>query len=418
MSDQQPPSTPSPPAGEPDPWARPSGDPTAPQSGPPHGSTPPSTPPTDPYAAPPSGPPAAPPSGQTSGAPQEPPGQYGAPPPGQPGPPAQPGAPAGPYGPPTEPYAQYGGAVPGQPWYPGAPATWPAPAYGGGWYPPGLDPHDSLVTPPGAGVGGWWARCVGAVRRGWPVLLPILLLTQVLPGLLVSLLSLAVDPSARWESSMAENPDALPDNFLPDLAVLFGVLLGGLVLFGLLQAIGWAAGTWVVARQAAGEPVGVGDALRHGVRRALGLWGWSLLVGLLITVGVCFCILPGIYLAFALSLAGPVYLFERHNPIGRSFRMFHDRFGMVLGRVALVAAAVVLVSLAAVLVEAVAGLPFGATPLDSPGTTVGIVLVSLVGAVLTLPAQLAQLVGLVVTYAEQRAYEGPVNAARLAAELG
>ncbi|MFI7577586.1 hypothetical protein [Micromonospora sp. NPDC049497] len=363
MSDQQPPATPSPGPGDPDPSARPTGDPTAPQPGPPPQ-------PWEPSVAP---------------------GAYGAPPPG-------------PYG--------------GQPWYPGGPAAWPAPAYPGGWFPPGLDPNDPLVNPPGAGVGGWWARCVGAVRRGWPLLVPILLLTQVLPAALMSLLSLAVDPTARWDADLAENADALPDTFLADLAAMLGVLVGALVVFGLVQAVGWAAGTWVVARQAAGEPVSLGGALRHGARRALGLWGWSLLVGVLVGVGVCFCVLPGIYLVFALSLAGPVYLFERQNPIGRAFRMFHERLGLVLGRMALVAVAFVVVSVVAGIVEAVGGLPFGVTPLDSPGTAVGIVVVSLTGAVLALPAYLAQLVGLVVTYAEQRACEGPVNAARLAAELG
>jgi hypothetical protein len=85
---------------------------------------------------------------------------------------------------------------------------------------------------------------------------------------------------------------------------------------------------------------------------------------------------------------------------------------------ALVAAAFVVASVVAGTVEMVGALPFGVTPLDSPGTAVGIVVVSLIGAVLALPAYLAQLVGLVVTYAEQRACEGPVNAARLAAELG
>ena len=119
------------------------------------------------------------------------------------------------------------------------------------------------------------------------------------------------------------------------------MLVGGSLVVGLVQAVGWAAGTWVITQQAAGQPASLDAALRYGLRRALGLWGWTLLVSLLIGIGFCFCVLPGIYLAFALSMAGPVYLFERHNPIGRSFRMFHDRLGLLLGRVALVAVAVI-----------------------------------------------------------------------------
>ncbi|MER7458955.1 hypothetical protein [Micromonospora sp. NPDC126480] len=302
------------------------------------------------------------------------------------------------------------------PWQPGAP-VWPGQPFAG-WSAAGLDPADPLVTPPGAGLTGWFDRCVGAVRRGWRLLLPILLLTQVLPAILVGLLTYAVDPTAKWETATADDPAALPDGFVGDLATLFAVAVGGAVVFGLVQSVGWAAGTWVIARQAAGEPVDLAGAFRHGLRRAPGLWGWTLLIGLLIAVGVCFCVLPGVYLAFALSLAGPVYLFERQAPIARSFRMFHDRLGLVLGRVALIAAVVIVVSGAAGVLEGMATMPFGAAPLESPGTAVGLLVVLTITALLALPAHLAQQVGLVVTYAEQRAHEAPVNAARLAAELG
>ncbi len=223
----------------------------------------------------------------------------------------------------------------GQPWYPGPPP---------GWYPPGygFDPNDALVTPPGAGLGGWFDRCGGALRRGWRQLVPIMLLTQVLPAAVLSVISLGLDPSAKWAAQAGSNPSpALPDNFAVELLSLLVVLVGGSLLVGLVQAVGWAAGTRVITQQAAGQPVSLESALRYGVRRAPGLWGWTLLISLLVGVGFCFCVLPGVYLAFALSMAGPVYLFERHNPIGRSFRMFHDRLGLLLGRVALVVVAVI-----------------------------------------------------------------------------
>ncbi|MDG4794238.1 hypothetical protein [Micromonospora sp. WMMD1082] len=312
-----------------------------------------------------------------------------------------------------------GPGYPAQPGYPGYPAQPGYPVYG--WYQPagyGLDPADPLVTPPGAGLGGWFARCVGAARRGWRLLLPILVLTQVLPAAVLSVLSLAVDPSARWDAAMASDSAALPATFWVDLSAWLVVLVGGSLIFGLVQCVGWAAGTWVVARQAAGEPVDLGSALRYGLRRALGLWGWTLISTLIITVGFCLCFLPGVYAAFALAMVGPVYLFERRDPIGRSHRMLRDRLGLLLGRVALVIGVVIGGSLVAGLAESVAILPFGTTPLDSPGSTVGVVLTIAVVAVLALPAYLAQLVGLVVTYAEQRAHEGPVNGAQLAAELG
>ena len=203
-----------------------------------------------------------------------------------------------------------------------------------------------------------------------------------------------------------------------ELVSLLVLLIGGSVLVGLLQAVGWAAGSWVITQQAAGQPGSLDSALRYGIRRALGLWGWTLLISLLVGLGVCFCVLPGIYLAFALSMAGPVYLFERHNPIGRSFRMFHDRLGLLLGRVALVALAVIVGTVIPGVLEGVGTSAFGTDPFASPDSAVGAVVVIGITAVLALPAHLSQMIGLLVTYAEQRAHEAPVNTPGLAAELG
>ncbi|MGC5019913.1 hypothetical protein [Micromonospora sp. DT47] len=429
---------PDPTAPSPDPTA-PSSEPTAPSSEPtaPTAPTAPLAPPSEPVppAVPPApgqpggpatqGPPDAPWSGQPS------PGHWAAPWPGQP----VPGQPM-----PGQPWP--GQPMPGQPWpgrpYPddpaaGQPQGWAFPPTGGfppgagpyAGFPPGyqpygwpagggLDPDDPLVNPPYAGVNGWTSRCLGALRRGWRILLPLMLLTQAVPAAVVSLLSLGLGPSE--ETLPADG--SLPDGYLAEFAAYGSAVLVASLLLGFAQSLGWAAGTWVVARQAAGEPADLGGALRYGLRRALGLWGWSLLITAIVTVGFCFCLLPGVYLAFALALAGPVYLFERQNPIGRSFRFFHDRLGLVLGRVALVAAAVIVGSVIGGMLEGFGTLPFGTDPLASPGTAVGAVLVIVLSALVVVPVYLAQLVGLVVTYAEQRAHEAPVNAARLAAELG
>ncbi|MFE9916216.1 hypothetical protein ACFYPG_13770 [Micromonospora sp. NPDC005553] len=383
MTDQPPPHTPSSGSGEPDP-SSPAGSPG--HAGPPPGWGP-GTPPAGPAGPQPGWDPAQ--------------GAWGAAPP-----------PQGWAFPPTGGYPPGSGPYGGQPWYPGPPV---------GWYPPGYgsDPNDALVTPPGAGIGGWFNRCGGALRRGWRQLVPIMLLTQVLPAAVLSVVSLGLDPSAKW-AAQAESTStpALPDNFVAELLSLLVLLLGGSLVVGLVQAVGWAAGTWVITQQAAGQPASLESALRYGLRRALGLWAWTLLVSLLIGVGVCFCVLPGIYLAFALSMAGPVYLFERHNPIGRSFRMFHDRLGLLLGRVALVAVAVIVGTLIPGALEGIGTGALGTDPFSSAGTAAGAVVVIAITAVLALPAHLAQMIGLLVTYVEQRAHEAPVNSAGLAAELG
>ncbi|MEU5937720.1 hypothetical protein ABZ807_00810 [Micromonospora sp. NPDC047548] len=343
----------------------------------------------------------------------------GPPEPGPVGPPAPTGPvePAGPHQgwvfPPTGGFppgsGPHAGFPPGYPPYGGhLPYGWPA---AGGW-----DPADPLVNPPYAGVNGWFARCAGALRRSWRTLLPVMLLTQALPAAVISIISLGLDPTPRLESRPADG--SLPEGYLGDLVTFGAWMLVASLLLLVVQSVGWAAGTWVLTRQAAGVPADLGGALRYGLRRAPGLYAWSLLMGVILTVGFAFCVLPGVYLAFALALAGPVYLFERQNPIGRSFRFFHDRLGMVLGRVALVAVAVVLGSVVGAVLEVVGKAPLGTDPFAAPGSTVGAVAVVVVTAVLVVPVYLVQLVGLVVTYAEQRAHEAPVNVARLATELG
>ncbi|MBM0229540.1 hypothetical protein, partial [Micromonospora sp. ATA51] len=292
------------------------------------------------------------------------------------------------------------------------------PAGGAPWLPAaGYDPQDPLVTPPGAGVAGWFQRGAGALRRSWRVLLPIMLITQGLPGIAITLFALPFYPHPTLTvTAPGEPPAPFPADYFRELLVFFGVALVVGVFALAVQCVGWAAGTWAVTRQAAGEPVTVGGALRYGLRRAPALWGWMLLVFAMVLVGTIFCYLPGIYLMCALSLAGPVLLFERVNPIARSFKIFHARLGQVLGRVLLVGLLATISSMVAVPVQMIislAGGPAGAFEITA-GTVVG----SVVTVLLYLPAWLAYLIGLVVTYAEQRAHEGPVNSARLAAELG
>nr|MDT0660252.1 hypothetical protein [Micromonospora sp. DSM 115978] len=311
----------------------------------------------------------------------------------------------------TPPYGQppgYGQPPYGQPGY-GQPPYWQPPYGNGGW----VDPNDPLVPPPNAGLNGWSDRVAGAIRRSWRTLLPIMLLTQSGPALVVGVFSLAA-PTGAPGSGLGQPEVGQPP---PDLGELFA-FIGGLAVLSLgisvVSSIGWAAGAWVMTRQAAGEQVGMSAALRYGLSRALGLWLWTLLAGLLVVVGICACVLPGIYLGFALSMVGPVYLFERVNPIGRSFQIFHGAFGLILGRVALVA----LVTVGGVVLIEVVGTGLGLSLGMGSGLTAGAVLVTVVGSLIATPLYLVQLVGLVATYTEWRGRQAPVGTAQLVAELG
>ncbi|MFC7550825.1 hypothetical protein [Plantactinospora sp. GCM10030261] len=309
------------------------------------------------------------------------------------------------------------GWPPQQGWQP-QPGWSPQPGWPGPGWQSAYDWNDPLVNPPGAGVGGWFARSWAAARRSWRPLLPILLLTQIAPAIAVSLVAVPFEAEALAEPATAEVTTGDLRLMLGNLFVYYGVLLGGAVLAAVVQAIGWAAGFRVLAGQAAGQPVSVGDAFRYGVRRAPGLWAWSLLVGLIIAVGLCACVLPGFYLAFALSMTLPVYVFERRNPIGRSFGMVHTQFGMALGRIAIIVGLAVGCSLGVVVLQAL-GIAATGGSLTGPSTlTPGYVVVTVVATVFFLPAYLLVQVGLLTTYAELRGSEAPVTTTRLAGELG
>jgi hypothetical protein len=242
----------------------------------------------------------------------------------------------------------------------------------------------------------------------------VLALTHLLPGMILGGVLLAYFGTSTLGMGSGPVSDAEVGEFF---GVFILAAIAGAVLISLSQALGYAAATWIITREALGEPAPVGGALRFGVRRMAGLWGWSLLYGLVAGFGLCLCVLPGIYFGFALALFGPVYLFERVNPFGRAWRMFHDNFGPVLGRLALLAAAVVAVQVVVSLFQNIGLAVSGGSTMES-GADLAIALAfTLVGYVALLPATLLQASGLVVTYAEQRARQGPLTTAGLASEL-
>jgi len=84
----------------------------------------------------------------------------------------------------------------------------------------------------------------------------------------------------------------------------------------------------------------------------------------------------------------------------------------------LVAVALIVWSLGTAMVQEI-GLVLVQGGLEGAGDlSVGPVLVYLLVALLGLPASVVSLVGLLLTYAEQRAHEAPTSTAALATELG
>lgn len=274
------------------------------------------------------------------------------------------------------------------------------------------DPGDPLVNQPGVGLAGWIALINATLKRSWRSIISIILLTQIFP--LLAFLALA---GATGIAAFTAHPLLTGSGGELAPGVLGGALVLAFVLALLLiwlQAVGWAAGTWTVVREAVhGYPMPLVAALRFGLANSKELFGFYLLGGLAVLLGLIACVLPGLYAMAGFALLGPIWLFERQG-VSASFQALHRNAGMVLGRVLLIA---VPVWIASSLPDLVA--PFlGAVPTD-PLTELAVTLVTgICSALLTLPAASFQLVAVIVTYAEQRARLAPLTTARLAAELG
>ncbi|NUT08471.1 MAG: hypothetical protein HOV76_33895 [Hamadaea sp.] len=310
------------------------------------------------------------------------------------------------------------------------PAAFAAP---GGQYP---NPYDPLVNPPYAGIGGWFNRMSSVFQRSWKSIAAVFAVTHLLPAVGIAVTT-AIGTAlvlVPWQQEMIEaaesGEDPRFDTLVGPFLGLMGVIVVAAVLFTVLQAAGYAAGTYVVTRDAAGAPTAVADALRYGFRRCLGLFGWTLVTALLVLAGAIACILPAFYVYAATALVGPIYLFERRTPIGRSFTIFNNNLGRVLGRLAMILVIVIGGSLVTSTVESVLNLVFGGAgsfSTDPDGTVqlagqtgmsiAGSAVVAGIGAVISLPFTMIQFVGILLTYAEQRGHEGPVSAGSLAAEL-
>lgn len=284
---------------------------------------------------------------------------------------------------------------------------------------------DPLVTPPGAGVNGWFQRITGVFRRSWKSLALIFAITELAPAVVLAVATVLLSASLvipfQHEVINASNEQRSPNfDFATGSIFAFAAGVVVLVFFLLfLQMAGYAAATFVATRDAAGLPTTLGEALSFGFRRCFGLFGWNLLTALLVLAGVLACILPAFYVIAATALVGPIYLFERgrggQGPISRSFSIFHRNLGRILGRLALIVAIYYGGTIVVSIVENIANVVLGST--DPTVALPGAIAVSVGGAIVGVPLTMFLFVGILLTYAEQRAYEGPASAPQLAAEL-
>lgn len=191
-----------------------------------------------------------------------------------------------------------------------------------------------------------------------------------------------------------------------EVLTLAGITIVVSLVLAYFTAAGWAAATRVAVTDAAGKPIGFGEAMTYGARKGLAMWGWYLLVSLCVLVGVCLCVLPGLYLAVAFALFAPVVVFEGGMAMGRSFRLVHNNFGKMLGRIMLSFAAVFVIGLVLYVFQSL----LASAGLGSNGLAAGGPLDLFVDGVFALVNAAVTAVilvsGLLITYAEARAAEG------------
>ncbi|GHJ46351.1 hypothetical protein Cs7R123_36930 [Catellatospora sp. TT07R-123] len=288
--------------------------------------------------------------------------------------------------------------------------------------------EDPLVNPVVDGMAGWAHRVGGVLRRGWPVLLGLFALTQLLPSLVFKVLVVYGVTGVHGIGPLSR---------VADSSVLVTSMaqtsLVALVLLLAPRMLGYAAAAYAAVRQADAQPVTFGGALRYGLRRFVGLTVWHVaavaLVGIVFYVLLCCSVqaaqswlglLPAVllaaYLCLCVAFLGPAYLFERAAPMTRSRTLTHARFWPTTGRLVPLG----LVSLLGLVLDSLlARLAVMAQLTDVLPVAVLDVAVSLVAGLVLLPLSVVQFSGVLVAYAEARGHTGElVRTSLLAAELG
>ncbi|GLZ77039.1 hypothetical protein Afil01_18460 [Actinorhabdospora filicis] len=285
---------------------------------------------------------------------------------------------------------------------------------GGGYWPPGTgggygpsDPYDPIVP---TDFNTWMNRVQGVFKRSWKSIGMIMLVGAVIPSIaLGTTVNTSVGPIGRDAN----------DNW--DWGAYVGGGLWGLlawVITGFLAAAAVVGAIRAAVREGTpGVQVPFGESMSYGFGRALPMWGWTILASIAISIGLCACFLPGVYLAIALSVLAPAFVFEGGNPFVRSFKLTHADFGRALSRV-------LVIFVAALVYGCVIGIPVGLIEgaiIGNDGTVgfggfIGVLIIEIVRAVAMLPLAIFAVAGILVTYAELRGRQEGLSTQQMVSE--
>lgn len=253
----------------------------------------------------------------------------------------------------------------------------------------------------------WWSNLVEMVRRSGTKVAAVLTIWSVVPVIGTVIFNeqqqgyVSSGPMAPGATVTPQQQDEM-FQFLSDYLAFAGIWIVITILLSYLTSAGLAAAIRIVLTDAARRPISFGEAMAYGARRGLVVWGWHVIVLICVLVGICLCVLPGLYLALAFSLFAPVVVCEGGSAMARSMRLIHRAFGAMLGRVALLA----LFGF---------GLSILGGNISSAAVMLGVnsIVVTVISVIATLAVQVATMTvmsgGLLITYAETRAGEGTLS---------
>lgn len=308
---------------------------------------------------------------------------------------------------------------PRQPMPPGPEGEPSPPPYVAPWVPPQAPPwgpaaypQDPLISPD---YSGWWRRGVAIAKLVWRQILVL----QAIVGVFTFALQTV---AGAWQSfALRDMERATAAGRDPEFGTFLagtGLVLLGSMAVALMAMVATLAAVRIVVQAANGGQPDLGAAVAGAVRRLFPMMGWGLLAGLIVLVGFCACIVPGLYFAAVFFVLAPVVAVERGNAIGRCFKLFHGDLGAALARIATIFGITIGVSVVAGVIGAVGG--FVAPPATaSTGALIATAAITAaVGAVIGGALRILTDPLTVAAYADMRARVEPLSSAMLAQELG
>ena len=137
------------------------------------------------------------------------------------------------------------------------------------------------------------------------LMLGIVLLTYI-PFLIISTIPYSFLP----EGLDMQDPEQLVENMLPFFMVMGSQMLAGLIYLVIFFPLSTGAATIAISERMLGREITILGAYRHSLKRFKTL-AWSyFIVGLLITLGMFACYIPGLILYLFYILLTPVIMLE------------------------------------------------------------------------------------------------------------